>query len=77
MGWPARTRVRTTEIICPRIRRLTSPPATTSAKTGRCSANVINVTNHRVLLDNSVTIGGFHYNDPRMISAELRYRFHF
>ena len=40
-------------------------------------ANVINVTNHRVLLDNSVTIGGFHYNDPRMISMELRYRFHF
>lgn len=23
------------------------------------------------------TIGGFHFNDPRMISAELRYRFHF
>ena len=43
----------------------------------KISANVINVTNHRVLLDNSVTIGGFHYNDPRMLSAELRYRFHF
>jgi hypothetical protein len=43
----------------------------------RVSANAINVTNHRVLLDNSVTIGGFHWNDPRMISAELRYRFHF
>jgi hypothetical protein len=43
----------------------------------KISANVINVTNHRVLLDNSVTIGGFHYNDPRMVSAELRYRFHF
>jgi Carboxypeptidase regulatory-like domain/TonB dependent receptor len=41
------------------------------------SASVLNVTNHRVLLDNSVTIGGFHYNDPRMISAELKYRFHF
>ena len=39
--------------------------------------HVVNVTNHRVLLDNSVTIGGFHYNDPRLISAELRYRFHF
>ena len=43
----------------------------------KLSANVINVTNHRVLLDNSITIGGFHYNDPRMLSAELRYRFHF
>jgi hypothetical protein len=41
------------------------------------SASVMNVTNHRVLLDNSVTIGGFHYNDPRMISAQLKYRFHF
>jgi Carboxypeptidase regulatory-like domain/TonB dependent receptor len=41
------------------------------------AVNVINVTNHRVLLDNSVTIGGFHWNDPRMFSAELRYRFHF
>src|SRR5215469_806748 len=43
----------------------------------KVAANVINVTNHRVLLDNSVTIGGFHYNDPRMISGEWRYRFHF
>jgi hypothetical protein len=43
----------------------------------RLAANVINVTNHRVLLDNSVTIGGFHFNDPRMVSAELRYRFNF
>jgi len=41
------------------------------------TGNLLNVTNHRVLLDNSVTIGGFHYNDPRMASAELRYRFHF
>jgi hypothetical protein len=43
----------------------------------RLSASALNVTNHRVLLDNSVTIGGFHWNDPRMISAELRYRFRF
>ena len=43
----------------------------------KVSASVINVTNHRVLLDNSITIGGFHFNDPRMFSAELRYRFHF
>ena len=41
------------------------------------AANILNVTNHRVLLDNSITIGGFHYNDPRMISAQLKYRFHF
>jgi len=43
----------------------------------RISGNILNATNHRVLLDNSITIGGFHYNDPRMFSAELRYRFHF
>jgi hypothetical protein len=43
----------------------------------KLSASVLNVTNHRVLLDNSITIGGFHMNDPRLISAELRYRFHF
>jgi hypothetical protein len=43
----------------------------------KLSASILNVTNHRVLLDNSITIGGFHYNDPRMFSAELRYRFHF
>jgi outer membrane receptor protein involved in Fe transport len=43
----------------------------------KVAVNVVNVTNHRVLLDNSFTIGGFHYNDPRLISGELRYRFHF
>jgi hypothetical protein len=43
----------------------------------KLSASVLNATNHRVLLDNSITIGGFHYNDPRLVSAELRYRFHF
>ncbi|MGB6692417.1 MAG: TonB-dependent receptor [Terracidiphilus sp.] len=43
----------------------------------KVSASVLNVTNHRVLLDNSITIGGFHFNDPRMFAAELRYRFHF
>ena len=43
----------------------------------KVSVTAINVTNHRVLLDNSITVGGFHFNDPRMLSAELRYRFHF
>jgi hypothetical protein len=38
---------------------------------------VINVTNHRVLPDNSITIGGFHWNDPRMIAVEARYKFKF
>ena len=43
----------------------------------KLSASILNVTNHRVLEDTSLTIGGFHYNDPRMISVELHYRFHF
>ncbi len=43
----------------------------------KISANVLNVTNHRVLLDNSITVGGFHTNDPRIFSAQMRYRFHF
>ena len=43
----------------------------------KIAVNAINVTNHRVLLDNSVTIGGFHFNDPRMISGEVKYRFNF
>lgn len=38
-------------------------------------ANVTNVTNHRVLLDNSLTFGGFHYNAPREFYGELRYHF--
>ena len=43
----------------------------------KISASVVNVTNHRVLMDNSITIGGFHMNDPRTITGELRYRFRF
>jgi hypothetical protein len=41
------------------------------------SVTATNVTNRRVLLDNSLTFGGFHYNDPRRIYAELRYHFHY
>jgi hypothetical protein len=41
------------------------------------SISAINLLNTRVLLDNSLTFGGFHYNDPRQVYGELRYRFHF
>jgi hypothetical protein len=41
------------------------------------SVNVLNVANRRVELDNSLTFGGFHWNDPRQIYAEFRYRFHY
>jgi hypothetical protein len=30
-----------------------------------------------VMLDDSLTFGGFHFNDPREIFVELRYRFHY
>ncbi|WP_263381547.1 TonB-dependent receptor [Granulicella arctica] len=41
------------------------------------SVNAINVANRRVLLDNSLTFGGFHFNDPRELYGEVRYRFHY
>lgn len=41
------------------------------------SVTALNAANRRVLIDNSVTFGGFHYNDPREIYGEVRYRFHF
>lgn len=41
------------------------------------SVTALNLTNLRVLLDNSLTFGGFHFNDPREIYAEFRYRFHY
>ena len=43
----------------------------------RVSLTALNVGNRRVLLDNSLTFGGFHYNDPREIYVEFRYRFHY
>jgi hypothetical protein len=43
----------------------------------RLSLTALNVANRRVLLDNSLTFGGFHYNDPRQIYVEFRYRFHY
>jgi hypothetical protein len=41
------------------------------------SLHALNVANRRVDLDNSQTFGGFHWNAPREIYAEFRYRFHY
>ena len=41
------------------------------------SVTALNVANRRVLLDNSLTFGGFHFNDPRQIYAQIRYKFHY
>ncbi len=37
----------------------------------------LNLANHRYLLDNSNTFGGTHYVNPREISFQLKYRFHY
>ena len=39
------------------------------------SLTVLNLTNRHLLVDNSLTFGGFHYNDPREIYAQIQYRF--
>jgi outer membrane cobalamin receptor len=41
------------------------------------SVTGLNVANRRILLDNSFTFGGTHYNNPREIFVQLRYRFHY
>jgi hypothetical protein len=41
------------------------------------SVTALNVANHRVEYDNSLTFGGFHWNNPRELYFELRYRFHY
>ena len=41
------------------------------------SASALNVGNRRVMLDDSLTFGGFHFSNPREIFVELRYRFHY
>ncbi len=45
----------------------------------RCTASLtaLNVANHRTEYDNSLTFGGYHWNNPRELYAELRYRFHY
>ncbi len=39
------------------------------------SITVLNVANKHLLIDNSLTFGGFHYDNPREIYGEIRYRF--
>jgi outer membrane receptor protein involved in Fe transport len=37
----------------------------------------LNLANHHYLLDNSNTFGGTHFYNPREISVQVKYRFHF
>ncbi len=41
------------------------------------SVAAINLANRRYEIDNSVTFGGFHWNNPREVFIEFRYRFHY
>jgi hypothetical protein len=41
------------------------------------SVTLLNATDRHLLVDNSLTFGGVHYNDPRQVYAEIRYRFNY
>ena len=41
------------------------------------AVNALNIADRHLLIDNSLTFGGFHYNDPREVYVELRYKFHY
>ena len=39
------------------------------------SLTILNLADRHLLIDNSLTFGGVHYNDPRQIYAQIHYRF--
>jgi outer membrane cobalamin receptor len=41
------------------------------------AVTALNVANSHLLIDNSLTFGGTHFNNPREVYGELRYRFHY
>src|SRR6202021_230597 len=41
------------------------------------SVTALNVANRRVEYDNSLTFGGYHWNNPREVYLELGYRFYY
>ncbi len=41
------------------------------------SVTALNVADSHLLIDNSFTFGGVHWNNPRELFAEFRYRFHY
>jgi hypothetical protein len=41
------------------------------------AVTALNAANNHLLIDNSLTFGGTHFNNPREVYAELRYRFHY
>ena len=63
--------------ICPATPRSILSVGKTFGEKYTASLTAVNVANLRVQLDNSLTFGGFHWNDPRQIYGELRYRFNY
>ena len=41
------------------------------------AVNATNLTDQRILTDNSLTFGGFHYNNPLEVYAQVRWKFHY
>ncbi|MGH9718218.1 MAG: carboxypeptidase regulatory-like domain-containing protein [Candidatus Acidiferrales bacterium] len=41
------------------------------------SVTALNIGDSHLLIDNSLTFGGFHYDDPREVYVQFRYRFHY
>jgi len=41
------------------------------------AVTALNLFNNHLLIDNSLTFGGTHFNDPRQVYVEFRYRFHY
>ena len=41
------------------------------------SLSALNVTNSHLLIDNSFTFGGVHFDDPFEVYGEVRFRFHY
>jgi hypothetical protein len=41
----------------------------------KVSVTALNVTDRHLLVDNSLTFGGFHWNDPRQVYAQVDYKF--
>jgi outer membrane cobalamin receptor len=41
------------------------------------AVSALNIANRHLLIDNSLTFGGFHYDNPREVYAEFRWHFHY
>lgn len=49
----------------------------TLTKSASIAVTALNLFDKHLLIDNSLTFGGTHFNDPRQVYVEFRYRFHY